>query len=210
MTPMEGRTRRVVGVAAIAGAFVLGVVAGVIRESRGLPLPSSPVLEARQPPRSPAEIAQQRELPEEIVRAGEEGDVVVTHVVDGDTLDTTVGRVRLLGIDAPEKDDCFGSQAQTRLREVVLGREVTLASDPLQGDRDRFGRLLRFVDREGIDLSADLVSGGFARVFAEYPTTRTARYRILETEARQEGRGMWGSCDETLSDERYSPALRVT
>lgn len=70
---------------------------------------------------------------------------LVTHVVDGDTLDLANGeRVRLIGIDTPERGQCGYDESGARLSELVLGRRVRLVR-PAE-DRDAYGRMLRYVD----------------------------------------------------------------
>ena len=74
---------------------------------------------------------------------------VVTRVVDGDTVEVSregvVERVRLLGIDTPERDQCGYDEATALVTGLVTGREVTLVVGS-SDDRDRYDRLLRFVE----------------------------------------------------------------
>lgn len=73
----------------------------------------------------------------------------VTRVVDGDTIevsrDGVVERVRLLGIDTPERGECGYDAATALVTDLVAGREVTLVVGS-PDDRDRYERLLRFVE----------------------------------------------------------------
>src|SRR3954447_8748862 len=83
----------------------------------------------------------------------------VDRVVDGDTIDIShdgvVLTVRLIGINAPEHDECWGSEAADKLREVVGEGPVWL--DPGVTDQDQYGRLLRYVvDAEGHDAGAEM------------------------------------------------------
>ena len=104
-------------------------------------------------------------IPGETIAAQTTGHVV--RIVDGDTLDVTgsdqvVERVRLIGVDAPESDTCEGRQATTALEaRSPVGTAVTLTASPGL-DRDRYGRLLRFVEHHGADLGYELVAGGYA------------------------------------------------
>ncbi len=73
----------------------------------------------------------------------------VTRVVDGDTVEVSradvVERVRLLGIDTPERGQCGFAEATALVAGLVTDREVTLVVGS-SDDRDRYDRLLRFVE----------------------------------------------------------------
>jgi micrococcal nuclease len=121
----------------------------------------------------------------------------VTFAVDGDTLQiAAVGRVRLLGIDAPELaygfDTAapFARQARDRLAALVVGRYVRLETD---GDaRDRYGRVLAYVIRDdGVLVNAEMLRAGLARVTARQPLRRLDELRRAEREAQAARRGMW-------------------
>lgn len=131
----------------------------------------------------------------------------VLDVVDGDTLRVAgpdgEERVRLIGINAPELDECFHGRATELLRELVGGREVVLVRD--ESDTDRFGRLLRFVDTtDGVDVGAELVRTGAARSQRFEPdVSRNDRYDELQAEAQQDGRGLWApdACGASTADD---------
>mgnify|MGYP003587872091 CR=1 FL=1 len=91
--------------------------------------------------------------------------VTVTKVIDGDTIDTTAGRVRFAGIDTPERGECnFGpASSYLKARIAEVGNSVVLvpAGDD---DTDRYGRLIRYVDTpDGQDLGQLMLSSGLAR-----------------------------------------------
>jgi endonuclease YncB( thermonuclease family) len=83
----------------------------------------------------------------------------VERVVDADTFVIIGGdRVRVLGIDACEARDPGGSAASAVARDLLTGQMVTLHAQPGAPDRDRFGRLLRYVQLpDGRDLGEVLV-----------------------------------------------------
>ena len=69
---------------------------------------------------------------------------VVSRVIDGDTVELIDGeRVRLIGIDTPEKGNKCYKESAIRLSELVEGKDVILERDV--EDKDRYGRLLRFI-----------------------------------------------------------------
>jgi Staphylococcal nuclease homologue len=82
--------------------------------------------------------------------------------IDGDTVDLdTGGRVRLIGIDAPEGDECGGSAATKAMRGLALNKRVVLVKGAAT-DKDRYGRLLRYVDVKGTDAGLALLKRGLA------------------------------------------------
>jgi micrococcal nuclease len=124
----------------------------------------------------------------------------VNYVHDGDTLFLTTPadpnlKVRLLAIDTPEVDDCFGSEATTALRKLAPeGSTVYTLSDvePL----DQYGRsllLLRTPSGELINLS--LVSAGYAEaVFIGGNRLYEAEVEAAEDAAQGSSLGIWGAC----------------
>jgi len=125
----------------------------------------------------------------------------VTRVVDGDTLDVrlTSGkteRIRLIGIDTPERGVCFTSQATSRTRQLALSKRVVLRGDATQDTRDRYGRLLAYVwIPGGKDLGYQLVAGGFAKVYVyRNAFQRLSAYRNAEAAAKGAATGQWKAC----------------
>ena len=118
----------------------------------------------------------------------------VTQVIDGDTISIEGGyHVRYIGIDTPETHpvlEAYGMEALEANRELVEGKEVRLERDV--SERDRYGRLLRYVYVDGIFVNAELVRQGLAEAKA-YPPDIEYQDSLeeLEAEARQAGRGIW-------------------
>jgi len=124
---------------------------------------------------------------------------VVEWVNDGDTLTlTNGGKVRLLQIDAPELEtDCYGRAAlQTLIALAPKGTRVSLAADPTLDDRDRYGRLLRYVFVRGENVNVELVREGAASPYFFRKERGEYADELLDAvdEARQARRGYWGSC----------------
>lgn len=135
----------------------------------------------------------------------------VTWVSDGDTLraraadGTDLGRVRLLGIDAPElahdgrSAQCWGEQARVALGALTpVGAAITLVPDLGQADRDVYGRLLRYVEIGGADVSAQLLAAGAARIKkvpdGVTPPGRAGTYASTSARAARQHLGLWGAC----------------
>ncbi|PKQ17877.1 MAG: hypothetical protein CVT68_06260 [Actinobacteria bacterium HGW-Actinobacteria-8] len=89
----------------------------------------------------------------------------VVSVIDGDTFDAERDgareRVRIIGIDTPEREQCGYAEASAALREAIGGRSVTLVSGA-ETDRDTYGRLLRYVELDGVDVGLGLIERGLA------------------------------------------------
>jgi len=116
------------------------------------------------------------------------GKVVSVH--DGDTLtvlDATNAqrKVRLKGIDAPERGQPFGNVARDRLAALTMGKAVAV----IGGKRDKYGRTLARVEIEGQDAGHRLVSEGLAWHYVRY--SEDARLAAAEREARAARRGLW-------------------
>jgi endonuclease YncB( thermonuclease family) len=86
----------------------------------------------------------------------------VTSVIDGDTVRVSGGEtIRLIGIDAPESGQCGAMDATLHLRHLVLDQTVALRPGA-RDDRDRYGRLLRYVETASVDAGLNMVQNGFA------------------------------------------------
>ena len=125
----------------------------------------------------------------------------VTHIVDGDTLDVrlTSGkteRIRLIGIDTPERGVCYFSQATAQARQLAMSKQVVLRGDTTQDTRDRYGRLLAYVWLPGgKDLGYQLIAGGFAKVYVyRDPFQRLSAYRNAGAAAKSATAGQWKAC----------------
>ena len=66
--------------------------------------------------------------------------VYVDHTINGDTVETTKATVLLLGVDAPERGECYYQQAKDAARELLGTSRVSLERDPMQPASDPDGR----------------------------------------------------------------------
>jgi len=140
----------------------------------------------------------------------------VVKVVDGDTLNIQIGttptKVRIIGIDTPETVDprktvqCFGIEASKQMTRLVNAKTVTLEKNPAE-DKDKYGRLLRYVSLNGNDIGAQMIRDGYAFSYKVFPHTRLDAYNQLEKKAREGGKGLWSSCD---SKDMSKPAKAVS
>jgi micrococcal nuclease len=115
----------------------------------------------------------------------------VVSVLDGDTIEvlhnTHPERVRLSGIDCPEKGQAFGNNAKHAASRLVFGKEVTLHTHGL----DKYGRTLGDVFlRDGMNVNQELVKQGWCWWYRKYAPGDTG-LEGLEKEARGNKRGLW-------------------
>ncbi len=132
----------------------------------------------------PESIAKERE--NESVETG-----VGARAVDGDTFETERGeRVRLIGIDTPEKGmPCF-EEAKNRLQELLFGKRVLMSRDV--SERDKYGRLVRFVYVENQLVNLVLVEEGLALAFDFEPdTSKSSLFREAELRAADGNGCLW-------------------
>jgi endonuclease YncB( thermonuclease family) len=109
---------------------------------------------------------------------------------DGDTLTvldaTNVQRkVRLQGIDAPQRGQPFGNVARDRLAALTMGKAVTVHDD----GRDKWGRTLGRIEVEGQDVNRQMVVEGLAWHYVRY--SKSKELAAAEIAARAWKRGLW-------------------
>ena len=131
--------------------------------------------------------------PPEPIRAGVE--CTVTRVVDGDSLECDpLGRVRLIGIDAPEIAQApFGALAGAALVGLIpVGSRVTVEPDVVA--RDQYERALGYLWSDGALINWRMLRNGFALLATYQPNVQYVVWlEAAEREARREGLGLWES-----------------
>ncbi len=115
-----------------------------------------------------------------------------TRIIDGDTIEIAgKEKVRLLGIDTPEKGQYYYQEAKDRLTELIGGKEIIL--EPDQTNKDKYDRLLRYVYVNRTDLvNIVLVREGLATVYI-IPPDNAYEEDLLKAEAaaREQNLGIW-------------------
>ncbi len=129
----------------------------------------------------------------------------VVNVVDGDTVDIDIPdgkydntRVRLLGVDTPEtKSERFpvmyyGPEATDFVKKLVSGKDVTVILDSISPSRDRYGRLLAWLEIEsGVCVNAEIVRGGFGYTDLRFDNDRFDEFVELQDAAVRGKVGLW-------------------
>lgn len=124
----------------------------------------------------------------------------VISVADGDTVTVLTAeyrqyKVRLSGIDAPEKQQPFGAFARETLARQLFGESVMVEWTKT----DRYGRIVGKIEHEGVDINLAQIREGSAWVYREYlrelPAGDRARYLEAEDQARSGRTGLWRDAD---------------
>lgn len=126
----------------------------------------------------------------------------VVGVADGDTvtvLDTTntQWKIRLMGIDAPEKKQAFGTKSKEALSALLFNKQVAVEFNK----RDKYGRTVGKILVDGVDANLEQVKSGMAWHYKQYEREQSATDRTVyaqaEEQARSEHRGLWIDPDPT-------------
>ena len=149
----------------------------------------------------------------------ERKEYVITKVFDGDTFEAEINgkkeKVRMLGIDTPEKFDSdkltrdmertkkdsetikkLGELSSQFTRKLLEGKKVLLEPDKSQDDKDKYGRLLRYVYLEdGTFVNKKIVAEGYAVVFRKFKVSKEKELIDAETDARKGKKGLWGDIE---------------
>ena len=142
----------------------------------------------------------------------EDREHLVNRVIDGDTIVIEKDiEIRLIGVDAPEHDECWYSQSKDALTELIGGKSVRIEKD-ISG-KDDFGRLLRYVFlpnenpfEDDIFINDWLLDNGYAYTL---PITQNRRYRGLLEYSRNQAittrQGIWGACEQEKKTKIFQP-----
>jgi micrococcal nuclease len=113
----------------------------------------------------------------------------VVKVIDGDTFDLMSDkkiRVRMFGIDSPERGQAFSVKAREFTAALIAGKEINVTIR----NNDRYGRSVCDVYlNDGTYVNAEIVKAGYAWLFTRYSNDDTLAQ--LEEDARKNKRGLW-------------------
>jgi len=120
----------------------------------------------------------------------QEETVLVTKVIDGDTFETSDGnRIRLLGINTPEKNKYYYEEATEYLWYLIGNKHVTLKGD--ETNKDWYGRELRYVYIGDKFVNALMLENGYARLYLLRDKKYENILKYAENKAKQEKIGVW-------------------
>lgn len=124
----------------------------------------------------------------------------VVGVSDGDTITVldaqkVTHKIRLSGIDAPEKAQAFGERAKQQLSDWVFQESVRVIHDKT----DRYGRIVGKVTLNGEDVNIQMIHAGLAWHYKAYedeqPAVDRVAYPLAELNARRKAIGLWGDAE---------------
>ncbi len=144
---------------------------------------------------------------------------LVKKISDGDTFEVEIEgkteKVRMLGIDTPEKWDSeklerdaertgkdketirkLGTLSSDFTTRLIGGKKVVLIPDSKSDDKDKYGRLLRYVYLEdGTFVNLKIVEEGYANAYRKFNVSKQTEFIQAEKYAREKKKGLWGDID---------------
>lgn len=122
----------------------------------------------------------------------------IVRLLDGGTVEilelgNQLTRIRLAGIDAPEKSQPFGQRSRQELSSMVAQRNVTVTG----GDKDRYGRMLGTVWLGVTDVNGEQIRKGLAWAYRYHGKPVRPDYAVLEAETRRQSVGLWSEPGQT-------------
>lgn len=129
----------------------------------------------------------------------------VTEFVDGDTIKVDMNgkeeTLRFIGVDTPETHDprkqvqCFGQAAAGFTKQLIGNNSVRLEADPINTNRDRYNRLLRYIYLpDGTLVNSEIIKQGYGFAYTSFPFTKSDDFRKAQTDAMNTKNGLWGNC----------------
>jgi len=119
--------------------------------------------------------------------------IEVERVSDGDsfpaTSDSQAFDVRLLGLNAPERGECFANRAGDRLIELLDSGPVSIS--PWPGETDDFGRVLAMVTAGGVFVNLEMIESGHALARAQGDHQFQSQFEQAQQRAAEAELGLW-------------------
>lgn len=127
----------------------------------------------------------------------------IVRVIDGDTVDVDINgqteRIRLIGLDTPETVDprkpvqCFGKEASDKAKSILTGQKVKIETDPSQGLRDKYGRLLAYIFLpDGTLFNQTMIEEGYGHEYTyNLPYKYQTEFKASQVRVRELKKGLW-------------------
>ena len=136
----------------------------------------------------------------------------IVRIIDGDTMvvldsNKVQYKIRLMGIDAPEKKQAYGKKSKENLSDLIAGKFVVVEYDKL----DRYQRIIGKIQLSGEDINLEQLSSGMAWHYKKYQGEQSQvdriKYSEAEVDARNTKRGLWHD-SEPISPWGYRKSKR--
>lgn len=132
----------------------------------------------------------------------------VVSIADGDTITVDMEgkkeKVRFIGVDTPEiyhggntePSQCYGEKAKAFTEAAIDNKRVKLVADEKGSNRDRYGRLLRYVyNYQNMGIDETLVSEGYGFAIDGFAYSKKDQYLSLMKDAENGKKGLWAVCE---------------
>jgi micrococcal nuclease len=148
---------------------------------------------------------------ETTARQSDPGLYTINHYVDGDTIavnmNGSVETIRFIGVDTPETHkpntpvQCYGPEATAYTKaQISKFGKVRLQADPLDTNRDVYGRLLRYVYLpDGTLQNEQLIKNGYGFAYLDFPFSKKAQFAADGQSAQTAKAGLWAVCHPTIN-----------
>lgn len=152
-------------------------------------LPNSPVQQLNNQAETKTETTKTNEATQSPNQKSKQSQV--TRIIDGDTIELEDGtKIRYIGINTPEKDQCFGAEATAHNTKLVEGKTIDYETDVQI--LDRYGRTLAYVWVGDTFVNDQLVLDGYAKGATYPPNIKyVTRFTESEKKARENNVGLW-------------------
>lgn len=139
------------------------------------------------------------------------GLYTINHYVDGDTIavnmNGSVETIRFIGVDTPETHkpntpvQCYGPEAAAYTKtQISKFGKVRLQADPLDTNRDVYGRLLRYIYLpDGTLINEELIKTGNGFAYLDFPFSKKAQFATDGQAAQSSKAGLWAVCHPTVN-----------
>ena len=145
------------------------------------------------------------QIPTPTIFFGEKQTVLVSRVIDGDTIEIEGKiKVRYIGINSPEiyhdstgkktGEQCFANEAYLENKKLVEGKTIAMIKDI--SDKDKYGRLLRYVYVGDQFVNEYLIKKGYAKLMTIKPDIKfSQQFKANQAEAKTNNLGIWSKCN---------------
>lgn len=146
------------------------------------------------------------------ISSNQPGLYKVTQFDDGDTIEVdmngTTETIRFIGVDTPETHkpntpvQCYGPEASVYTKQLIGNQKVRLQADPLNTNRDRYGRLLRYIYLpDGTLVEKKLIEQGYGFAYIYFPLSKAEEFKAYEQTAKKAKLGLWAACQVKVSSD---------